>query len=292
MIQDDDKINNTIVSSLFRTNAIEVCEAGKPFFYTSGKFGPYYINTHYLFGSKRDAEDLLSVMDNETQDKMALPLKLKSLIMKQYSQNDIFRSVIDLLADEAVKFHPDHISGGERRDFFFSIPVAVRLNLPHISIFKDGSVFLSTDDFNNTIYGNGSFLSGSKVLHIADLVTEASSYTRAWIPAIRNSGTAIDSSLSVVDRNQGGAEVMASEGIRFKALAVITDDFFENAMRSGYISDEQFCMIRSFTADPDRFIVDFLASDPGFLERQIALGGKAKERALRCIEQGYDKRVN
>jgi len=31
-------------------------------------------------------------------------------------------------------------------------------------------------------------LNGESVLHIADLITEASSYERAWIPAIKNNG--------------------------------------------------------------------------------------------------------
>ena len=40
---------NDIVSYLFNTNAIRFCEENKPFWYTSGKIGPYFINMkHYL----------------------------------------------------------------------------------------------------------------------------------------------------------------------------------------------------------------------------------------------------
>ena len=53
-----------IVSYLFETNALRICEENKPFWYTSGKIGPYYINTHFLYGSEQDAIDLLKFIDS------------------------------------------------------------------------------------------------------------------------------------------------------------------------------------------------------------------------------------
>ena len=38
---------SNIISYLFKTNAIKFCEENKPFWYTSGKIGPYFINTHF-----------------------------------------------------------------------------------------------------------------------------------------------------------------------------------------------------------------------------------------------------
>ena len=47
-----------IVSYLFKTNAIRFCEENKPFWYTSGKIGPYFINTHFVYGNEEDAVKL------------------------------------------------------------------------------------------------------------------------------------------------------------------------------------------------------------------------------------------
>ena len=52
-----------LVSYLFETNAIRFCEENKPFWYTSGKIGPYFINTHFVYGSEKDAVELLAFID-------------------------------------------------------------------------------------------------------------------------------------------------------------------------------------------------------------------------------------
>ena len=48
---------SNLVSYLFQTNAFKVCPDNKPFWYTSGKIGPYFINTHFLYGSEKEAVD-------------------------------------------------------------------------------------------------------------------------------------------------------------------------------------------------------------------------------------------
>ena len=51
-------------------------------------------------------------------------------------------------------------------------------------------------------------------MHIADLITVASSYIRAWIPAIKNLGSDMVWSCSVVDRMQGGHENIEAQGVK------------------------------------------------------------------------------
>ena len=88
----------------------------------------------------------------------------------------------------------DFVSGGERRDFFFSMPVARRLGLGHLSIFKDLSC-VYTDADGASMPADQAGLSGKRSVHIADLVTVASSYIRAWIPAVEALGAKIALSL-------------------------------------------------------------------------------------------------
>ena len=59
-----------LANYLFETNAIRFCEENKPFWYTSGKIGPYFINTHFIYGSEKDAVELLSFIDEALSDKM------------------------------------------------------------------------------------------------------------------------------------------------------------------------------------------------------------------------------
>ena len=58
-----------IMSYLFETKAIKFCEENKPFWYTSGKIGPYFINTHFVYGSEEDAAHLLAFIDECLSDK-------------------------------------------------------------------------------------------------------------------------------------------------------------------------------------------------------------------------------
>ena len=65
-----------LVSYLFETKAIRFCAENKPFWYTSGKIGPYFINTHFVYGSEKDATELLSFIDECLSDKLSLPNKV------------------------------------------------------------------------------------------------------------------------------------------------------------------------------------------------------------------------
>ena len=56
-------MNKLLIDYLFKTNAIRVCPKDKPFWYTSGRIGPYYVNTHFLFGSETKANAFLADID-------------------------------------------------------------------------------------------------------------------------------------------------------------------------------------------------------------------------------------
>ena len=219
-----------IISYLFETNAIKFCEENKPFWYTSGKIGPYFINTHFVYGNEDDAKSLLSFIDEQVSDKMALPKNVFEKVLNQYQTNEIYKNVIDTMID-SIKSNIDideidYVSGGERRDWFFSNIVSHLLNKPHISIYKDLSAFVSDSNFETTNKLNN--INNKKVLHVADLVTVASSYIRAWIPAIENLGGKMCWSCVVVDRMQGGTEKIKEHGILPLSLVQVDKTLFEN----------------------------------------------------------------
>lgn len=277
---------SNLVSYLFKTNAFKVCPDNKPFWYTSGKIGPYFINTHFLYGSEEEAVKFLSFIDVEKDNKIELPKKVFDRAFAQYNSNNIYKEVID----EMISFinshinvdEIDYVSGGERRDWFFSNIVAYLLKKPHITIFKDLSTVVSTADFQDTSVK--SELNGKKVLHVADLVTAASSYLRAWIPAIQSLGAEIVWSTVVVDRMQGGNDRLRELGINAYSLVQIAPEMFKKALDLGIISEDQNIMLNKFFEDPDGTMRKFLIEHPEFLENALKSDEKTIVRARLCLE--------
>lgn len=280
-------MENPIISWLFETDAVRVCPEGQPFWYTSGKLGPFYINTQFLYGGEAAANRLLGVIEAACAgDKLAFYGRVWADIEAQLASCPIYAQLIDLLCDAARALDVDFVSGGERRDFFFSMPVARKLGLGHLSIFKDlSSVYTDADGVSMPSAQAG--LAGRRSVHIADLITVASSYVRAWIPAVEALGAKIAYSLAVVDRDQGGAKILADAGCPLTTLVTIKPELFETAHRLGRISEEQLALVLHFIDDPDQFMRAFLLSHPDFLANEIAKGGKSAQRAQLCISSGF-----
>ena len=275
-----------VISYLFKTNAIKFCDENKPFWYTSGKIGPYFINTHFVYGNEDDAKSLLSFIDEQLSDKMALPKNVFENVLNQYQTNEIYKNVIDTMID-SIKSNIDideidYISGGERRDWFFSNIVSHLLNKPHISIYKDLSAFVSDSNFETTNKLNN--INNKKVLHVADLVTVASSYIRAWIPAIENLGGKMCWSCVVVDRMQGGTEKIKEHGILPLSLVQVDKTLFEKAVQMGVIATSQQEMLNNFFDNPDETMKNFLINHPEFLENSLNSDEKTAKRAKLLID--------
>lgn len=275
-----------LMSYLFETNAIRFCEENKPFWYTSGKIGPYFINTHFVYGNEKDAAELLSFIDECLADKLSLPGKVFEKVLKQYETNKIYKNVIDTMKnyiEENIDVTEiDYISGGERRDWFFSNMISYLLNKPHLSIYKDLSVVESDSKFEDS--HSISNLEGKKVLHIADLITVASSYIRAWIPAIRNLGSEICWSCVVVDRMQGGKEKIEDEGIKSLSLVQVDQTLFNKAVELNIINESQLAMLNGFFENPDETMKQFLITHPEFLENALNSDDKTKKRAQLLVD--------
>ena len=272
-----------LLGSLLCTKALSFPPSGEVFWYTSGTVGPYYINTHYLYGSQREAEQLLEMINFE-KDHPEFPLRLRERVNKQYADNSIYRSIVDSLVDliqceSSDEF--DAISGGERRDWFFSVAVAERLGKSHLFIFKDlKKILLKGVDIER----NG--FTGINTLHVADLVTEASSYFRSWIPAVNTDGGTITRSVNVIDRGQGGLEALRLQGVESDALLSVDKSLFSKMLDSGVISIAQAELFEAYHNDPYSAMRDFLIANPNFIELALkADDPKIRKRAELFFEK-------
>ena len=282
-------MHELLVKWLFETKALRISPENEPFFYTSGKIGPFYINTHFLYGSEEKANELLKVIDENKGDPNNLYYVLNKKVEENYNSDDIYKQLIDNM----VKFaeanidlnNIDYISGGERRDWFFSLMMAKLLKKKHITIFKDMSVAMFDENGVSEIDKLGE----ANVLHVADLITEASSYERAWIPAIEKLEAKIAASLVVIDRRQGGKELLNKYDVKSYSMGDIDLGLFDKAIAMGYINKAQYDLVKAYIENPDRSMKEFVREHPEFLENALNSNSKLAERAKLCIEKGFYK---
>lgn len=272
---------------LFKTNAVNICPENSPFWYTSGKIGPYYINAEFLYGSKQDSEDLLNCINAEKNNELELPKKVFEKVQKQYDENEIYRHVINemksKIEDNIDINEIDYISGGERRDWFFSYMIAKLLKKPHITIYKNLNAVVSDSNFEDT--KTVEKIEGKRVLHIVDMINTSSSYTRAWIPVIEKLGAKIKWSMSCVDRMQGGAKVLEDNGIKCMSIVQVDKNLFDKALELKVINEEQYNMVNEYIKNPDETMRKFLIRHPEFLKNALSSDEKTAGRAKMCIEQ-------
>ncbi|MBQ5769323.1 MAG: orotate phosphoribosyltransferase [Clostridiales bacterium] len=277
-----------IIEALFETKAVRVAPENQPFWYTSGRLGPFFINTHFLLENEAAAGEVLKRIEKAIADnKLTAPEEIFDMMLAYYNKGGTFKMVSDKLAEEASKLDFDYISGGERRDYFFSMMPAYLLKKPHLTIYKDMTSVYSESIDGPAVDVKDIDLKGKKALHIADLITEASSYERAWIPVVRGLGSDITDTVAVVDRHQNGREVLKGLGVELHALTGINEELFDEAKANGVINDAQKDMIMHFLENPADYMTAFLKANPGFIDAEIAKGGKNKERAELAIEKGF-----
>ena len=281
---------NNLMSLLFKTNAFKVADEKNPFWYTSGKIGPYFINADYLYGSESDSKELLDFIDKEllTESKQDIPKHIFEKVLEHYKTNEIYKYVIDemisYIGSNIRISNIEYISGGERRDWYFSNIIAYLLDKPHVTIYKDLSTVVSNSVFTESKIVNN--IEGKNFLHVADLLNQSASFSRAWIPAIKNLGSSIIWSIFAVDRMQGGTETLKNDGVKVYSLLQIDENLFEEAFKLNVINKEQLEMLKEFKKDPDGSMKKFLIENPDFLKNALNSDNeKTRKRANLLVDQ-------
>ena len=281
-----------LAEALLQTQALRIAPTGQVFWYTSGTVGPYYINTHYLFGGPEAAAVLLAFIDAEKGDTVRFPGALQARLEGHAAGDPVYAGVVDALArlvSTRTGAGYDAVSGGERRDWFFSPLVAARLGKPHLWIAKDRTATWSHGAGTETaagVAGPASGLAGQRLVHVADLITEASSYLRSWIPAIEQQGGRMVGAANVVDRAQGGAQALAGAGVPAVALLRVDEELFASLERAGHIDAAQKEGLLAYRRDPHAAMKSFLQEHPEFLRQALASPEeRTAGRARTLVEQ-------
>ena len=286
---------SNILNYLFETNAIKFCKENEPFFLTSGILSPYFFNGQFLYGSEEESAELLNyitselaLINQESASKYDLPKKIFDKVLNQYNNNKIYNDVINqmklYIENNIGTENFEYISGGERRDWYFSIILAHLLNKKHLTIFKDMSAIMSDSEFTKA--ENITDLQGAKVLHLADLITSASSYVKMWVPTINSLNGKMENSLVIIDRNQGGYENLKNIGVKSHALATVDKSLFQEALNLGVINEKQLELINRYYDDPYTTMREFLLKHPEFIENALK---STNERTLKRVHTLVDE---
>lgn len=206
-------------------------DLAEPVVLAGGDLGIYYVN----------AERLL--MDGgEWNHHKGSSTELMNYAVRRTRENPQFFDVIERIATDAYhRFNALHIpldrravSGGETRDWIFSGPVAHSLRSPHISVYKDGSLYRASASLTGAPFFSreAEDISGLHAIHIADLLTVGSSAydpnqnpPTGWIPYVRNAGGQVTDFFAIVDRMQKGPENLRQANVDVQCFVTIDEAF-------------------------------------------------------------------
>ncbi len=210
---------------LVETGAFE--DLKSPVILASGKLGIYYVKAQNLV---QDGGEFKNHGDNSKA------MVNHAVAMTQ--QHPTFKEVIEILAQETDRYFTESnlewVSGGQRRDWLFSGPIARELSRAHVSIYKDGKIEVISPKGNEVWKHepDDQSLRSIKVVHVADLLTAGSSCYRkqedkeeGWIPEIRRRGGTIKDLMTVITRLQGGEENLKAQGVDVHSFVTINHDF-------------------------------------------------------------------
>ena len=116
---DSKKLQKRHLEILVRNKGFQFTDTFFP--YTSGKIGPYYIQSTVVMRNGKDYDETIE---------------------------DMSEMVFNVMNKANIRDYV--VSGGESRDWIFAFPIAINLGRPHTMIYKDGKV-LGADMNNRSI---------------------------------------------------------------------------------------------------------------------------------------------
>ena len=215
--------------------------------YASGEIGPYYVQSGVVQNNGHDLAEAVSNMAFMVEQTIGVP----------YINNNTV------------------ISGGETRDWIFSLPIATQLKIPHAMLYKNGKIV-------------GANMNGKKVIHIADLNNEGSSPRDYWVPAIKGAGGKITDIFFYVDRMERGTKVIKELGLKSHVLVPLNEHAWDYLKQEGILSQEIYNNLRQRMEDQDGWARRMLRSEVG-LGRLVELiqDDKTLAKVKKIIGIGY-----
>lgn len=267
---------DTLINLIYKSGAVSIWDnrKGPVFWYAAGVPGPFYCNTEKMIGADAAASLLDAINKALAEGGTALEkqARIKSQVMAEYARNDDFRTLVKFMAESAKNDFaqkPDFVSGGERRDWIFSYPVAQELGLPHVTMFKNGEICFDPDGSH--------ILQGKNILHVSDLVNNAASFFDLWIPILERHGAKPYGSLSLVSRGRKGMDRLEQAGLAAVSLLSIDSAFFQKSLDSGLIAKNQQEEIEIYYDSPRAWAKKYIVTNGDIFQAEL-LEEKSRKR--------------
>ncbi len=250
--------NNDLLKLIHDTKAVSIWnrKTGPVFWYVLGVPGPFYVNTEMVIGPELSAkllEKITSIIAS-TSDPAARAAQLNDLILDAYKNSAMYRQVIAAMVAKAKTEFPagsyDVVSGGERRDWLFSIPFAKEIGVRHVFLFKDHST-----------YCEEKLKAGEKALHVADLINNAASYFDMWFPILEKAQLDYIGTLCINIRGTNGLKRLAEHGKKTVTLNNVDIGFFQKSLASGLIDAGTLAELDTYFAAPKDWAEKYLMGD-------------------------------
>ncbi|MDE2029812.1 MAG: hypothetical protein KGI97_04515 [Alphaproteobacteria bacterium] len=244
---------------LHDTRAVSIWNRAKGpvFWYAANVPGPFYVNTEMTIGADLSARLLreITAIVAGTVDAQARAEQLDALIMDAYKTSPSWQKLIATMIDKAQAEFPEGdfnlISGGERRDFLFSIPFAHASGLPHLFLFK-----------NETSWCAHPLPQHPRALHVSDLINNAASILDRWLPALDALHIPCCGNLCINVRGDNGLKRLHGAGQKTACLATIDAEFFRHLHAEDLIDRETFEEIAVFFASAKDWAARYLIGKP------------------------------
>jgi hypothetical protein len=254
-----------LLKLILDTSAVSIWNhaTGPVFWYAANVPGPFYVNTEMVIGadlSKKMLREITAIISG-TVDAEARAEQLNHVILEAYKASPSWQRLIATMIARAREEFPEHsfsmISGGERRDWLFSIPFAHHINLPHLFLFKNKELFCEQP-----------LKAGQKVLHVSDLINNAASFFEMWKPALDTLHLGCAGNLCVNVRGEAGIRRLGEAGQKTVALMTIDTDFFRRLHAADLITRETFEEIAVFFASSQDWASKYLMGKPELFDAQ------------------------
>ena len=221
-----------ILKIIHDTKAVSIWNraTGPVFWYAAGVPGPFYVNTELVIGPALAKELLekITALLASSNDPATRVAQLEAMMMDAYNKTPPYKTVIAAMVQKARQEFPqgsfDAVSGGERRDWLFSIPFAKEMGVRHLYMFK-----------NQTSCCPDGVQASERMLHVADLINNAASYFDLWLPALQKAKLECAGTLCVNSRGSNGVDRLRAANIKTVPLNSIDVDFFAQWLKEGLI---------------------------------------------------------
>lgn len=265
---------NDLLKLILDTRALSIWnrETGPVFWYAANVPGPFYVNTEMVIGkalSERLLREITAIISG-TLDAQARAEQLEHLVLDAFKNEEPWKKLIATMIDRGHgAFAPDSfraVSGGERRDWLFSIPFAHMSDRPHLYLFKNGETFCDHP-----------LNAGESVLHVSDLINNAASFFDLWQPSLDKLGLRCCGNLCVNVRGENGLHRLQEAGQTVVSLMSIDVDFFRRLHAEELISRETFEEISVFFASSTDWAARYLIDRPELFD-VVGCDAKSFER--------------